>query len=204
MNVNVDKLIEFNLPLDGFFILYCLHNEETGMLQNYVTNISKIPTKVFKQLISEGWLETTAKDDTFTLTNISVTDRFSKEILGIVDVNGITFAESFEQLREHYPSKAGRTERRLQGNVARCKTLYQNTITKNGVVDEELHSLILQCINYEIKSRTKDRSLDYFQMLATWLQQRTWEVYKQDVEEEIKKNGFVDKKEDLGGFTTDI
>jgi len=204
MNVNVDKLIEFNLPLDGFFILYCLHNEETGMLQNYVTNISKIPTKVFKQLISEGWLETTAKDDTFTLTNISLTDKFSKEILGIVDVSGISFAEAFEQLRDHYPTKAGKTERRLQGNVARCKTLYQNAITKNGVVNEELHSLILQCINYEIKSRTKDRSLDYFQMLATWLQQKTWEVYLKDVEEEIKKNGFVDKKDDLGGFTTDI
>ena len=191
MNVNVDKLIEFKLPLEGFFILHCLHNEETGLLQNYVTNISKLSTMVFKDLINGGWLETTAKDDTFTLTNISLTDKFSKEILGIVDVSGISFAEAFEQLRDHYPSKAGKTERRLQGNVARCKILYENTIKKNGVVDEELHSLILQCVNYEIRSRTKDRSLDYFQMLATWLQQRTWEVYLKDVEDEIKKNGFV-------------
>lgn len=203
MNIDVDKLIEFKLPLDAWLILICLHNEEQDILKNYVTNVNKIPTKIFKDLINEGWLKTSAKDDTFTLDNISITDKFGKEILGISNVSGVTFAEAFEQLRDHYPSQAGKSERRLKGNVARCKTLYQNIITKNGVIDEELHSMILQCINYEIKIRTKNRSLDYFQMLATWLQQRTWEVYLKDVEEEIKKNGSV-SKDTFGGFTTDI
>lgn len=203
MEIDVDKLIELKIPLDGWLVLWTLHNEEQDVLSNYVNNVNKIPTKIFKDLINEGWLETTSTDDTFTLQNINITDKFSKEILGIVPTNGLTFSEAFEQLRDTYPTKAGTSERRLQGNVARCKSLYEKIIMKGNVLDEELHQEILLCIHYEIKTKTKTRSLEYFKMLATWLQQREWELYIDEVRKLVKDNGGITPQTN-SGFTKDV
>lgn len=202
MNIEVEKLIKFKLPIDAYLVLHCLHNQEGEFLKNYVLNVKKIDTSVFKNLIRDGWLKSTSTNDTFTLENIEITNRFANEILKVPNSKNISFDVAFEQLRDHYPTQAGKTGRRLQGDIARCKRLYSNTIMSNGIINEELHSTILQCINFEIKIRTNKGSLDYFQMLATWLQQKTWELYVKDVEQQIKKDGFVSG--DTNGFTTDI
>ncbi len=206
MEVNLEKLIKYSLNIEGFLVLYCIYNEKEVELVKYITKINKIPLLVFNNLVKDGWLLYSGdkvKLD-YNLTNIELTDRFSKEIMGIQpNKASLTFDECFQQLREHFPIKAGNSDRRLHGDLARCKNLYKTTIVKNGRINEELHSVILQCINFEINLRTKNRSLEYFQLLATWLSQRTWELYKSDVEELIRKNGFVDKKS-IGGFTEDV
>ena len=196
MEVNLEKLISLSLSLEGFLVLYCLYNEEEANLLKYIVKVNKIPSLIFNKLVSDGWLIYSGdmvKPD-YNLNNIELTDRFSKEIMEIQPNKvSLSFDECFQQLREHYPIKAGNSERRLHGDLTRCKNLYKTTIVKNGKINEELHSVILQCINFEVNLKTKSRSLDYFQLLATWLSQRTWELYIKDVEELIRKNGFVDK-----------
>ncbi len=205
MEVNIEKLLKHCLSLEGYFICYSLYNEQETLLENYVRKVNKIPSHIFNKLVTDGWLlysGNTIKPD-YNLDNIELTNRFSKDILCVIENKNLTFDECFQQLREHFPIKAGNSERRLHGDLTRCKNLYKTTIIKNGRINEELHSVILQCINFEINLKTKNRSLDYFQLLATWLSQKTWELYKSDVEELIKRNGFVDKKT-IGGFTEDV
>ncbi len=199
MEINLEKLIKHSLNLEGYFILYSLYNQREDLLESYVKKVNKIPSNIFNRLVTDGWLNYSGDkvDISYNLDNIELTERFSKEILMVISNKGLTFDEYFQQLREHFPVKAGNSDRRLHGDLVRCKNLYKTTIVKNGRIDEELHSVILQCVNFEINLRTKNKSLDYFQLLATWLSQRTWELYKEDVEILIKKNGFVDKK--IGG-----
>ena len=195
MEVNIEKLIKHCLSLEGYFILFSLYNEEETLLENYVKKVNKIPSHIFNKLVEDGWLLYSGDivKPSYDLTNIELTNRFSKDILCVIENKNLTFDQCFQQLREHFPIKAGNSGRRLQGDLARCTNLYKTTIVKNGRIDEELHSVILQCINFEINLRTKNRSSEYFQLLATWLSQKTWELYKEDVENLIKKNGFVDK-----------
>ena len=212
MEVNLDKIIKHKLSLEGYLICWCLYNEESSILLNYVNNVNKIPIHIFSNLVSEGWLlwsgDIISSDPSksgYNLDNIELTEKFSKEVLEVISNKNLTFDECFQQLRDHYPIKAGNSERRLHGDLERCKNLYKTTIIKNGKIDDELHSVILQCINFEINLRSKAKSLEYFQLLATWLSQKTWKLYIEDVEEVIRKNGFVSKKEEnSGGFSEDV
>jgi len=192
MQVNIDKLLKLKIPLEAYFILWCIYNEEVDALANYINNNKSIPINIYELLSNDNWLIFTG--ETNDLNNVELTDKFAKEFLGIINYNGtLTFDDAFQQLRDHFPIKAGNSERRLQGNPEKCKNLYKSIIIKNGRIDEALHSLILQCVNYEINLRTKAKSLEYFKLMTTWLNQREWELYKLEVEEIIRKDGFIDK-----------
>lgn len=195
MEVNVEKLIDLKLSLEGFFILNCLYNDEGNLLERYCKNsVYKIPTRVFEQLKNENYIEIKEGTKDFTLDNMILTDRFKLEVLGLKDLQATTFDIAFQQLREHYPTKTP-NGRRLHQDVERCKKLYKNIICPIGTkVDDELHSVILQCINFIINEKSKNRSLDYLQMLPTFLSQKTWETVKEDVENKIKQSGFVENK----------
>lgn len=189
----IDKCLLHKINLYSYFILHCLYNEEHDVLVNYCINVDKINTKDFIWLIDNGYLEEVKDRKSIAIDDLVLTDKFKTEVLKIVNTKGVTFDEAFEQLREHFPTKAGNSERRLQGDVPKCRALYQRTIVKNGKVDEELHSVILQCINYEINVKTKSRSLEYFKLLETWLRKEEWRLYYDDVIEVIKKNGAINK-----------
>jgi hypothetical protein len=204
MEVNIDKLISSKLSLEGYFILWCLYNEESGKLTGYCNASEyKIPTRVFEQLVKDEYIEFKGEKD-FTLDNMVLTDKFKTDVLGLKDLKATSFDVAFQQLREHYPTVTP-NGRRLHQDVERCKKLYKNVICPLGKVDEELHSMILQCINFILNQKRKDRSLDYLQMLPTFLSQKNWESVMSDVDALIKKNGFVEKKrEGSGGFMDDV
>lgn len=209
MEINIDKLIKAKLPLEAYIILSCIYNEEQDKLYNYINNVSKTPLNTFEFLIKEKYIISngikSVTNILIEIENCELTDKFPKEFLGITKSKGtLIFDEAFQQLRDHFPIKAGCSERRLQGNIEKCKNLYRIIIVKNGKLNDELHSVILQCINYEINLRTKARSLEYFKLMTTWLNQREWELYIDEVESIIKKEGFVDKKSDINGFLEDV
>ena len=203
MNEIIKRCINHKVPFVSYMILHLLYNEEQDVLVNYCINVSKIETKEFLWLIDNKYLEEVKNRDLIIVEDLVLTDKFSSEILKITNTKNITFDVAFDQLRNHFPSKAGNSERRLQGDPPRCKRLYQNIIMKNDKIDVELHSMILQCINYEINVKTKSRSLEYFKLLTTWLQQKEYELYIKDVEEVIKKNGSVNIASN-GGFSEDV
>jgi hypothetical protein len=201
----VERCITHKISIVQYMICYLLYNDEQAQLVNYCVNNLKIETKEFLWLIDEGYLEEVKNRKLIEINDLVLTNKFASEILKIVDTKNITFETAFNQLRDHYPVKAGNSERRLQGDVERCKRLYKNIIIKNGKLDEELHSVILQCINYEIKMKTKSKSLEYFKLLTTWLHQKEYELYYDDVINIIKKSGAVDKESGNGnGFVEDV
>lgn len=205
MEINIDRLISLKLSLEGYFILWCLYNEEGDKLTSYCnSSVYKIPSKVFEQLVNEKYIEFSG-EKSYTLTNMTLTDRFKTDVLGLKDLQTTSFDVAFQQLRECYPTKTP-NGRRLHQDIDRCKRIYKNTVcTLGNSVNQELHSLILQCINFTVNQKTKDKSLEYLQMLPTYLAQKNWETVKEDVEEVMKKTGFVEKKSsNNGGFMEDV
>lgn len=200
----VERCLSHKIDLYAYMVLYLLYNEESEKIVEYCISVDKINTKSFLWLIDNGYLEEVKNRKLIEISDLILTDKFSSEILKITNTKNITFKQAFEQLRDHYPTKAGNSERRLQGQVDKCKVYYKNIIVKNGILDEELHSVILQCINYEIKMKTKSRSLEYFKLLTSWLNQREYELYYDDVIDIIKKNGAVDKGNSNNGFVEDV
>lgn len=200
----IERCLLHKIDLYAYMVLHLLYNEEPEKIVQYCINVDKISTRSFLWLIDNNYLEEVKDRKSIEINDLILTDKFSSEILKITNTRNITFDVAFEQLREHFPTKAGNSERRLQGNIDKCKNLYKNIIIKNEKIDEELHSVILQCINYEIKIRTKGRNLDYFQLLETWIRQKTWQLYYDDVIEIIKKRGSVDKGSVGGEFSDDI
>jgi len=198
MKIKIDKCIQFKLPLEGYFVLHSLYNEEEDVLLNYIMNVSKIPTKVFKDLVNNGFLIFNGEGESYTLENIELTEKFGKEVLGVIETKNITFEEAFQQLREHYPIKTP-DGRRLHQDIERCKNLYKSIVFKLGRLDVEKHSFILQCTNYIVNEKIKTNKLNYLKMLPTYLHQKEWTTVEDEVLDVIKKSGYVDKKVDSNG-----
>ena len=112
------------------------------------------------------------------------------------------FEEAYNELVTNYPKSVldkfgGR--RRLHGQPERCERLYRSIIVFAGVVDIELHKKIILCLKKEIQERKKGFSLGFFQMMATWLHQKSYRLYLEDVEKdlslpnnEIQEEGNID------------
>lgn len=193
MEIDLEKLIKSKMSLYSFLICWSIYNEEQDMLVNYVTSVDRIDTEHFKWLVNEGYLETIDLKS-ITIDNLKLTDKFEVEMLGKLSSKQLTFDEAFQELRTNYP-KATPEDRKLQGDVTRCKNLYTRIIVKNSKVDMELHQRILNCITLEKNSKIKNRKQEYWKMLATYLQQRGWEEYIDNLPEntsivnEIKDSG---------------
>lgn len=204
MEVNINKLIGLQIPLEGFMVMHLLYNEEKELLLSYTKNVGPIPTKVFVDLVNNGYL-TTSHPGVFTLDTIELTDKFKFDVLKVPNTVNLTFEQAFEQLREYYPSKVADPTggvRRLQADIDRCKKLYKTAVIANGEVDEDIHGFILQCVKFEVEERKRGRNLQYMQMLPTYLSKKSWELVGDDVRALLKKNGTVENTNE--GFVEDI
>lgn len=208
MEIDIDRIIESKLNLNGWLILYCLHSKNNSLLLNYIAAVGKIQTKVFDDLVKHEWLSFEGNSTEYTLDNISLTDKFSN-VFYPKKSNALDFDFCYKQLKIHYPSKVVDQYggvRPLHTDNERCRKLYANAIMKDGQVDEEKHSMILQCINYIVNNKTKSKSLGFMQLLPTFLYQKGWEPVESDVMKIIIEKGGVMKKEEgeSGGFMDDV
>lgn len=190
MNVRLGKLIELKIPLEGYFVMHSIMNGDTELLAHYVESVNKIPSSVFKFLIDNKYLEysgdlAVAK---YTLENIKLTNKFQEEVLGIK--NTITFETAFEQLRDHYPKKTPQG-RRLHEDLDRCRRLYRDIVVKRNIVDESLHSIILQCTNLLVKEKKKMNKLEFLKALPAYINQKEWQTVQEEVEKLVKDGKFV-------------
>ena len=190
MKIDIEKMMNFKLSAEGVFILDCLYNDNADVLEVYVKNIRKIRLEVFTSLEKEGWLTNSTDTNVFTRPSIELTDKYQVEYLAIPKEKEVTFEEAFIELRGKYPVKT-ESKRRLQGNVDKCKVLYKKVIYQGGRVNYKLHTKILSCIQLEINERVKNKSMEYFQMLVTWLNQKNWDLYMEDVEEALETTGKI-------------
>lgn len=192
---DVGLLIENNITVEQYFVMYHLYNNDYSFLIKYVKGCGKIPTTLFKSLILKGYLEE-VEDNDFNQETLKLTDKF--ELTFIKVVGKMDFETCFKQFWDSYPNrvKSGLKERFLRADKEVCKNLYKKIIIDKGKIDLAKHSLILQCINYEVNKNTKSGDMIYMRNSSTWLRNKSWESYQDIVEKIIYKGGSVNRRDD--------
>ena len=182
ISVDLNKLYTNKLKIEDYFILFCLVHNDEDMLINYIDTCGRIETADFLRLRDSGFI--ILKDELVILFNeIKVTEK-TKNLFNIQDNQ--KFEELFKELLANYPKSVKRITggtRPLHNDLQRCKELYKLTILDRsiGAVNIELHQKIQLCVQKYYRDHLKDNKQEFMQLLATFLSQRTWEQYLEDV-----------------------
>ncbi len=181
ISVDLNKLYINKLKIEDYFVLFCLVYDNEEMLMKYITTCGRIETVIFQRLRNSGFI--ILKDELNILFNeIKVTDQ-AKNLFNAQN-NTIDFEPLFKELLSTYPKSVKRVTggtRPLHNDLQRCKKLYKSTILSIGLVNKELHQKILLCVQKYYRDHLKDNKQEFMQLLATFLSQRTWEQYLEDV-----------------------
>jgi hypothetical protein len=179
--INIDTLFEAKLGFEAYFILYCIHTKNKQLITTYTTQCKKIETNIFKQLQTDGYLDIKNQSD----HNIYF-ELLSLANKGIVLFSGInsTFdlEKQFGEFRTCYPMvvKEGLKSRRLHTDLSRCKKLYETLLM------ETTHDILCKCAKIYTAEKFKSNEQIYMQDLSTWLHQKNYLLYVEDVDKEIQ------------------
>lgn len=181
-SVNFNKLFTNKLKIEEYFILFCLITENEELLIKYITHCGNIDTQVFQKLRNSGFIILSNEID-ITFSSISITDETKKLFNMSQDTS---FELLFRELLSTYPKSVKRITggtRPLHNDLARCKKLYKSTLINKGEIslNLDLHQKILLCVQKYYKDHLKDNKQEFMQLLATFLSQRTWEQYLEEV-----------------------
>jgi len=182
ISVDLNKLYANKIKLEDYFILFCLVHNEEELLVKYTTNCGGIDTNVFQRLRDSSFIILT-NEINITFNSIKITDQ-TKNLFNIS--SSLEFDFLFGELLSTYPHSVKRITggtRRLHNDLVRCKTLYKKTIITGISVSPNvtLHKKILLCVQLYYREHLKDNKQEFMQLLATFLFQKTWEQYVNEV-----------------------
>jgi len=186
----INEIIKSKLGFEGYFVLYCVFHKEKDLIYEYVSKCKKINTEIFRQLESNGYLLIDDPEQTnkITFELLSLTEKgfdFIQSNDQMTEVINLPISDSnFEGFRKFYPTvvKDGLKERRLQGNVKRCKSLYDKLLM------ETTHDILCKCAELYHNKHKKSGDAIYMQNLETWLNKRTYQLYVDDIEKPLEQD----------------
>jgi hypothetical protein len=184
ISVDLNKLYTNKLKIEDYFILFCLVHNDEDMLMKYIDTSGRIETNIFYRLRDSGFIILTDENN-ILFNEIKVTEK-TKNLFNIQDNQ--KFEELFKELLVNYPKSVKRITggtRPLHNDLSRCKKLYKLTILDRsiGSVNVELHQKIQLCVQKYYRDHLKDNKQEFMQLLATFLSQKTWEQYLEDIGE---------------------
>jgi len=182
ISVDLNKLYTNRIKIEDYFVLFCLVHNDEEMLMKYITTCGRIETVIFQRLRNSGFI--VLKDEINILFNeIEVTEQ-AKNLFNVSDNK--EFETAFKELLSTYPKSVKRVTggtRPLHNDLQRCKKLYKLTLVDrvSSSLNKTLHQKILLCVQKYYRDHLKDNKQEFMQLLATFLSQRTWEQYLEDV-----------------------
>lgn len=182
ISVDLNKLYTNRLKFDDYFILFCLVHKDEELLMKYIDSCGRIETAIFHKLRDSKFI--ILKDDnTILFKDIEVTEQ-TKNLFNISD--DTEFEKLFKELLLTYPKSVKRLtggKRPLHNDLTRCKKLYKIIIFDRVLssLNINLHQKILLCIQKYHNDHRRDNKEEFMQLLVTFLFQRTWEQYLEEV-----------------------
>lgn len=182
ISVDLNKLYTNKIKIEDYFVLFCLVHSDEEMLMRYISTCGRIETLSFHRLRDSGFI--ILQDEINILFNeIEVTEQ-AKNLFNVSDNK--EFETAFKELLSTYPKSVKRVTggtRPLHNDLQRCKKLYKLTLVDrvSSSLNKTLHQKILLCVQKYYRDHLKDNKQEFMQLLATFLSQRTWEQYLEDV-----------------------
>lgn len=182
ISVDLNKIYANKLTIEEYFILFCLVHNDDEILVKYVTTCGRISTEVFQKLKNSGFI-ILENETSILFDEIKVTDQ-TKNLFKTP--SNEEFEVLFKELLSTYPKSVKRITggtRPLHNDLQRCKKLYKMTILDKVLfsLNTDLHKKIILCVQKYHRDHLKDNKQEFMQLLATFLSQRTWEQYLEDV-----------------------
>jgi hypothetical protein len=178
--VNINTLIEKKIGFEAYFVLYCLYTNDPVLLSSYIVNCKKLPTELYEKLSVDGYVTYTMKDGKIFFELLSLT-ALGKSLFA--NRNPKEADSQFDDFRKHYPSSVkvpGRTvPRRLHSDLARCRKLYK------ALMMETTHEILCKAADLYHYEKQKANSEHFMQDLATWLHQKNYQQYLEDINKTI-------------------
>lgn len=178
--INFDTLLRTGLGVNQFTFLTLLKHNKSNLFEEYRSQEKSIgrmtSMEIIEDLIDKGWLlridnsEHGKKDARFS--NFKVTDKFNE----LVDVNN---TDIIQELKDAYPKKTPSGNRvNLQQDSDKWIPKYLKAIGDN----KDLHNIVLKCIEAEKINRKKTKAEEYWALLTTYVNNRRWEVYINNID----------------------
>lgn len=177
--VDFDILLQTGLTINQYFFLQLSDKNNVDLYRFY---IEQFPQPVNKAdiiyLIEKGLLVTKDGSARFTFENLRTTllyrDLFEKKV-----------PNAIAELEEVYPKKTP-SGRRLHSDAAKWKPKYLSIV--KGKPD--LHEVIIKCIKAEAQHRKKNSNEEFWPLLTTYVNNRRWEDYEDEIEEFSEEDKF--------------
>lgn len=190
--IDINTLIKQKLGFEAYFILHCISTNDEDLMLSYIQNCKQINTDIFKQLQKDGLINIEEnKEGKIYFKLLSLTNNSLERSFGPTPT--IDLEKQFGEFRAFYPSnvKQGLTTRRLHGNLSKCKKLYEKLLM------ETTHEILCKCADLYTQEKFKTGNQIYMQNLETWLNQKNYEQYLDDIK---KTTNFTT----ITNFTDDI
>lgn len=190
--VDINTLIAHKMGFESYFVLHCIATKNEALMLSYTRNCKLIDTTVFRQLEKNNYITIDGEKEGKIYFKLLSLASFGEEILRD-SITPIDLEKQFGEFRACYPSsvKSGLTSRRLHGNLSKCKKLYEKLLM------ETTHEILCKCAELYTQEKFKTGNQIYMQNLETWLNQKNYEQYLDDVE---KTTNFTTNTD----FTDDI
>lgn len=174
INFPINKLLDRGLTADDFTIASLLKEKKYGILKDYVKLLGDKFYNSISRLKELGYIDYMSLSNIVPVKEIKVTDSFTNII-----ING----DNFEEFYQAFPTKVTRPDGNmdyLRRDKLKCKTKYKR-ITKNNLL---IHDHIMDCLNFEVNSRSTRDNMAYMKRMKNWLDAEEWKVideYRQKI-----------------------
>ncbi len=188
LQVDVESLIKNRVTIDQFLITQLIFEKNYDLLSKYLELYSIEDLKsLFINLVRVGLVDNYNGINEFDINKLVVKPSFSKVLAQ---------GDFFDELVQVYPASVIRPDGvkdYLRTDLNRCRKIYAKITGGKHII----HQNILECLQFEIALRRKERNLGYLKRLPKWLVSEEWKIYEQ----RIKDEGFealIMREEDLG------
>lgn len=172
IHVAIEALIKHNISVSQYLFCIALLNNESLLYREYASNIKDLSTTELEDLVGKGWIDVTDADKALAFSNLEVSSKFKKAF-------AIDSEDSFSEFWELYPKRTP-NGRILKSNRRKMEEKYLKLIRSNP----GLHDTILSSLRKEVVHRTRYDQVNFWPMMDTWLNNRRWEDYSEESNEQ--------------------
>ena len=179
----VEILMDVQLTLEEYFVLYCFSYDKRDLIKLYSKNIETVGVSTLEDLKDKGYLFDTPKWVITEKGNSFIRDlvdsyhdaKSDNPFLGdedLVDLAENVYEKEFDLFLSAYPTKSVRIDGRvdyLKEGTKEIKKLYLSLIQSGRSSTQDLQ----KAVEFYTK-RQESKGLSYIKTLKNWLKQDIW------------------------------
>lgn len=179
IHITLEKLIKAGLSISQYLFCVSLLNNESVLYRNYISQSKDLSVEELEDLVGKGWVGVVDEDKGLAFNNLEVSSKFKSEF-------SIDNESSFSEFWDLYPRQSP-NGRILKSNKKKMEEKYLKLIHSNP----GLHKTIISSLKKEVVHRTRYDQANYWPMMETWLNNRRWEDYSEESNEQEDGNSFT-------------